>query len=92
MTEKQVAQRRCMMCRQHASTDRLHRFVRANDGEIVFDKSRRLGLRGTWICADGSCLNRIANKSPFERAFKKPVIVDVESLKLNVRCCVVECR
>lgn len=61
------------------------RFVRAKDGEIIFDRMRRLGLRGTWVCAEGNCLTKIANKSSFERVFKGPVVVDIESLKLSTR-------
>jgi len=42
--------RRCVLCRTSKPQADLLRFVRG-EGEYVHDARRRLGGRGTWVCA-----------------------------------------
>lgn len=51
------SQRTCFTCRQKEKPDNLLRFVRALDGEIIFDVKAVLPTRGLWLCAERTCIS-----------------------------------
>ncbi len=63
---RHVPLRRCAVCRKVAPQSQLLRLVRQDDGYRL-DPGRRLGGRGTWICAD--CAAE-PNEKRLRQAFK----------------------
>lgn len=54
--------RTCVACRAKEDRLKLLRFVRANDGEIVFDEKSILPHRGAWLCPKQKCLIKAFEK------------------------------
>jgi predicted RNA-binding protein YlxR (DUF448 family) len=52
------------------------RFVRRDDGEVVFDRHRRAFGRGANLCAKKRCLELAIERKAFNRAFKQAVLFD----------------
>jgi len=65
------AQRTCLACRQVKEQADLARFVRAPDGQVLVDYRHRLPGRGAYVCPDRDCLEQVAKKKLFARAFKQ---------------------
>lgn len=69
-TVKEKPQRSCLACRMTVDRDRLLRFVRAPDGEVVVDLDAKLPGRGAYTCLNISCVRDAVLKRQFNRAFK----------------------
>lgn len=69
-------ERRCLVTRRVDARERLLRFVRAPDGQVLPDLAARLPGRGMWLSADRNVLDRALASRAFARAAKAPVRVD----------------
>jgi predicted RNA-binding protein YlxR (DUF448 family) len=68
------AQRSCIACRSTTDQERLLRFVRAPDGEVVVDLEGKLPGRGAYCCMNKACLINAVQRRAFSRAFKTEII------------------
>ena len=64
----------CIACRSIAPINRLWRFIRRQDGQVVFDAKQCLDGRGAYVCQNKACLEQATHKKAFGRAFKKPIL------------------
>ena len=64
-------QRTCLGCREAKDQGALIRFVCSPQGEVLVDYRHRLPGRGAYACPDRRCLERIANRGGFSRAFRR---------------------
>ncbi len=65
--------RTCVACRTERQKRELVRIVRAPDGSVSFDPTRRAPGRGAYICADGSCWPAALKRKSIERALSAPL-------------------
>jgi predicted RNA-binding protein YlxR (DUF448 family) len=63
----QPTERTCIVTRAALPVERLIRFVRAPDGEVVADLRRRLPGRGVWVTADAGHVRTAERKRLFTR-------------------------
>lgn len=49
---KHIPLRRCVVCRQQRPQAQLLRFAKDAQGNWRYDRQRRAGGRGAWLCAD----------------------------------------
>ena len=64
-------QRTCLGCRKVHDQKDLARFVRAPDGQVMIDPRNRLPGRGAYACWSRDCLEQIARRQAFARAFRQ---------------------
>lgn len=64
---KHVPLRRCVVCRQSRPQPELLRFYRDAAGAWQFDRERRAGGRGAWLCADKAACRQ---RKPLGRFFR----------------------
>ncbi len=83
--ESGETERMCIACRTVAPAKSLLRFVRANDGEVLFDAKASAPGRGAYLCADAACLSVAAKRGHFARAFEAPVVFDAQALAIQVK-------
>ncbi|MET0567885.1 MAG: RNA-binding protein [Hyphomicrobiaceae bacterium] len=68
-------ERMCAVTRALLAPSGLIRFVRAPDGQIVPDLTRRLPGRGVWISCSRSAVEAARSSGAFARALRRPVSV-----------------
>lgn len=77
-------ERTCLGCRLKKKQSELWRLALAENGgspAVVWDKGRRLGGRGAWLCRGRpECLEAALKKKAFRRAFKLSADVSLEQL------------
>lgn len=56
--QKKMPERRCVGCNQHAPKSALIRIVRTPDGNVVLDRTGKVGGRGAYLHPDPKCLGR----------------------------------
>jgi uncharacterized protein len=71
--EDDMRERRCIVCGEVLSEDKLIRFAVSPDGEIVPDIAAVLPGRGIWVSADRKSIDTAAKKSLFAKSAKAPV-------------------
>lgn len=76
--------RTCIGCRKKNEASQMLRFVRHNDGEIVYDKLKSEKGRGANICNQRRCLDFAVERKAFARAFKQEILFDKKSLESAV--------
>ena len=80
--------RTCTFCRTKSSKTDFLRFVRALDGEVIFDKNNKLPTRGIWFCANSRCLkNGLNKKNLFKNEKVLPLNLDemLNSINLKIK-------
>ena len=77
-------ERTCLGCRakkDQAGLDRLALSAGPRGPRVVWDKGRRLGGRGAWLCRDNAaCLALAVRKRAFGRAFRVEAPLDLTAL------------
>jgi hypothetical protein len=69
VSRRHVPLRTCIICGSKAPKRSLARIVDAKGG-IVLDSTGRLPGRGTYVCADGSCVDRGLKRGRLEYALR----------------------
>jgi predicted RNA-binding protein YlxR (DUF448 family) len=82
---KLIQMRTCITCKKSNAKRVMLRFVRANDGLLVFDAKSKAPSRGAYTCALEFCLKKAIEKKLFKHAFKVEVLMEYESLIDEVR-------
>jgi predicted RNA-binding protein YlxR (DUF448 family) len=77
-----VPVRTCVGCREAAPQSELVRFATV-DGRVVPDPAKHLPGRGAWLHPSPSCLERALARRAFNRAFRRPVQVDPDTVDLS---------
>jgi uncharacterized protein len=72
-------ERTCVGCGEKLPATALVR-LRLAGGGVVVDRERS-GGRGAWLHVREACLARAAKRRSFDRAFRKPVLVDESRLR-----------
>lgn len=91
---KEAFQRRCMACNSIKNKYELIRVVKTKDGEIHIDRTGKMNGRGSYICNDIKCLEKVMKTNRIERILKsninkkiyediRGVIIDSENKKKN---------
>jgi predicted RNA-binding protein YlxR (DUF448 family) len=65
-----LPERMCIVTREVMDEDRLLRFVRSPDGDVVPDLARKLPGRGVWVALERAKVAEAAAKGLFSRGFK----------------------
>lgn len=77
-------ERTCLGCRARKAQTELDRvaLISGSEGlQVVWDKDRRLGGRGAWLCrGGGTCLTSAVKKRAFGRAFRVGEKLDLTAL------------
>jgi predicted RNA-binding protein YlxR (DUF448 family) len=76
-------ERTCVACRK-GQAEQMFRFVRHDDGEVVFDRHRMAFGRGANICPQRRCFELAFERKAFGRAFKKSILADRKVLESTV--------
>ncbi len=69
-SRRHVPLRTCIICGSKAPKRSLARIVADAEGGIVVDSTGRLPGRGTYVCADGSCVDRGLKRGRLEYALR----------------------
>lgn len=81
-------ERTCLGCRtrkDQADLDRLALRPGPEGPRVVWDKGRRLGGRGAWLCrGDESCLALAVKRRAFGRAFRTGENLDLTTLTAGI--------
>lgn len=64
--------RTCLVCKSKKQKQEMYRIVFV-DKKIVLDKEQKLQARGTYICKDATCHDKIKKQKVFNRAFKQNI-------------------
>ena len=76
MLNKKVPLRMCIACKSSKPKRELIRIVKNDDG-IVLDKTGKLNGRGSYICNDQECMNKLIKQKVLNKVFKTNVSQDV---------------
>ena len=78
-----ISIRTCSFCKTKSEKSDLLRFVRALDGEVIFDKNTNLPTRGVWFCPNKRCLkNGLSKKNLFKQ--EKILPFNIEEMLNNI--------
>ena len=66
----------CIACKSSKPKRELIRIVKNGDG-IVLDKTGKLNGRGSYICNDQECMNKLIKQKVLNKVFKTNVSQDV---------------
>lgn len=69
MDNKKVPQRMCVACRESKSKKDLIRIVKTVNG-FVIDKTGKLNGRGTYICNNTTCMEKLIKAKLLNKIFK----------------------
>lgn len=79
---KRLPQRTCMGCNSKKYKKDLIRIVKNKNGEIKIDLTGKMDGRGTYICKDKECLNKVIKTKRLSRIFETEIQDDIyEELK-----------
>ncbi len=70
VSSRHVPLRTCIICGSKAPKRSLARIVADAEGRIAVDSTGRLPGRGTYVCADGSCVDRGLKRGRLEYALR----------------------
>lgn len=70
VSKRHVPLRTCIICGSKAPKRSLARIVATATGGIVVDSTGRLPGRGTYVCADGACVDRGLKRGRLEYALR----------------------
>lgn len=66
----------CIACKSSKPKRELIRIVKNDDG-IILDKTGKLNGRGSYICNDQECMNKLIKQKVLNKVFKTNVSQDV---------------
>ena len=72
MVTKKIPMRMCVVCKNEFSKKELIRLVKTETG-IILDKTGKLGGRGTYICSNEECKNKLLNQKLLNKVFKQNI-------------------
>ncbi|MDY6333422.1 MAG: YlxR family protein [Lachnospiraceae bacterium] len=70
---KKIPMRTCIGCGICKEKKALIRLVHTKDGQILVDRTGRVGGRGAYLCDDPACLEKAVKRGAIARAFGVPV-------------------
>lgn len=70
---KKIPMRTCIGCGVCKEKRELIRIVHTKDGQILIDRTGRVGGRGAYLCDDPGCLEKALRRGSISRAFGVPV-------------------
>ena len=70
---KKIPMRTCIGCGICKEKKTLIRLVHTKDGQIMVDRTGRVGGRGAYLCDDPACLEKAVKRGAIARAFGVPV-------------------
>ena len=76
MLNKKVPLRMCIACKSSKPKRELIRIVKNDDG-IILDKTGKLNGRGSYICNDQECMNKLIKQKVLNKVFRTNVSQDV---------------
>ncbi|MGN0961898.1 MAG: RNase P modulator RnpM [Christensenellales bacterium] len=81
MLNKKVPLRMCVACKTSKPKKELIRIVKT-DNDVVLDKTGKMNGRGTYICNNCECLNKLIKQKILNKVYKTNISQDVyEKLK-----------
>lgn len=69
MENKRVPLRMCVVCRENKPKKELIRIVK-NDDNFDIDKTGKMGGRGSYICNNADCMNKLIKQKVLNKIFK----------------------
>jgi uncharacterized protein len=73
MSIKKIPLRMCLGCLARKEKKELLRLTKSSDGHIILDQSGKHPGRGTYICKDKDCFQRVLKVKKLEKVFKEPI-------------------
>jgi uncharacterized protein len=77
LQRREAPARTCVACRESHDKRELLRVVRAPDGTVAFDPTRKANGRGAYVCRDATCIETAIAKGGLARALGTSMPVDV---------------
>ena len=74
---KKIPQRTCMGCNEKKNKNELIRIVKNKENQITIDKTGKQDGRGTYICNNIQCLEKVIKTKRIERIFKMEISEDI---------------
>ena len=68
-TSNLIGQRMCIVSRKSMHHSELLRFVRADNGRVIFDTNNSASGRGAYICPDAKYIKLAAEKKILSKSF-----------------------
>ena len=82
MENKKVPLRQCIVCRESKPKKELLRIVKTADNDFVVDKKGKVNGRGSYICNNDVCIQKLFKQKSLNKAFKTNIPQEVyEQLK-----------
>ena len=82
MENKKVPLRQCIVCRESKPKKELLRIVKTADNHFVVDKKGKVNGRGSYICNNDDCIQKLFKQKSLNKAFKTNISQEVyEQLK-----------
>jgi|WetSurMetagenome_2_1015567.scaffolds.fasta_scaffold11127_5 uncharacterized protein len=79
--------RQCCVCKKVQLKDKLMRLIKPQTGNALYDHSARMNGRGTYICPETGCLDKIIKGKNSQLGFSKESIVEFkEEVKSRIIC------
>ena len=79
---KKIPQRTCMGCNSKKDKNQLIRIVKNKENQIIIDKTGKQDGRGTYICNNIECLEKVMKNKRIEKEFEMKIKDEVyENLK-----------
>ena len=78
MTEKKIARRTCVGCREEKDKRELIRIVRTPEGKYHADPSGKAQGRGAYLCKSAECLEKAFKSEAFSRSFREHMPKEVK--------------
>lgn len=79
---KKIPQRTCMGCNEKKDKKELIRIVKNKENEITIDKTGKKEGRGSYICNNEECLEKLIKSKRLERIFEMKISQEIyESLR-----------
>jgi len=74
---KRLPQRTCMGCNTKKDKKELIRIVKSTNGEIKIDITGKMDGRGTYICKNEDCLNKVIKNKRISKVFEKEITNEI---------------
>lgn len=76
MLNKKVPLRMCIVCKESKPKRELVRIVKTDDG-FQIDRTGRMNGRGSYICNDTNCFEKLSKNKVLNKVFKSNISNDV---------------
>ena len=74
---KKLPQRTCMGCNLKKDKKELIKIVKNSKGEIKLDITGKMEGRGTYICNNEECLNKVIKNKRINKVFEKEITKEI---------------